>query len=416
MASMDQAVAKVSALGTKISGNKYLQSISAGSMSILPAVIVGAFASLLAGIPIPAYREFIASSGIAPILGFAVNGTTNMLGLYMTFGITRALGEKLGHTSPSLPILTVVSYMLLMPVGATENGVAFITFDYLGAKGMILGIVLAMLVSKLYDTIVKKNIVIKMPAGTPDYVANNFVSLIPAFAIVIVAGFIRAIFSMTPWGDVFSCFYSVIQIPLQGIVGNNIVSVLIVCLLMNGLWIFGIHPGFMTGVIGPLYMTLDAANQAAYAAGAALPNIIGMNFNYIATVAIAYPAVPIAILIAARSVQLRTIGKVGLVPGVFGINEPIIFGLPVILNPLAAIPFVFCPMINIVAMYFLQSTGIVATCIGMMPFNIPMCVTGMLSGGWTIAVAEVALLIVNVLIWIPFIKTLDRTHLAEETA
>ena len=301
-----------------------------------------------------------------------------------------------------------------MPTLTSEDGVTSLAFDYLGTKGMILGIVIAFLATKLFHLIVSKNIVIKMPAGTPDFVSNSFVSLIPAFAIALCAIVVRMIFALAPWGDAFSCFYALIQMPIQGLIGGNIASAVLISVIMCLLWCFGIHPGFITSLIGPLFMMLDGANQAAYAAGEALPNIIGMNFNYITTIAIAYPAVPIAILLVARSAQLRTVGKVALAPGFFGINEPIIFGLPIVMNPVAAIPFIVTPLINVIGMYALQSLGIVAKCIGILPFNIPVVITGMLSGGISIAIAEVVFLIIDILIWIPFIKAMDATKLKAE--
>ena len=414
MAFMNGIVAKISSWGNTVSKNTILQAISSGIMSMFPIIIVGSFSSLFSGIPIPAYQEFLASTGINTALAAVVNATTNMLGLFFTYGIARSYGESIGVKAPAAGVLALVVYVALMPTLTSEEGMTSLAFDYLGTKGMILGILIAFLVTKLFHLIVSKNIVIKMPAGTPDFVSNSFISLIPAFAIAIFAIVVRMLFALTPWGDAFNCFYALIQMPIQGLIGGNIASVVLISVLMCLLWCFGIHPGFITSLIMPLFMMLDGANQAAYAAGGALPNIIGMNFNYITTIAIAYPAVPIAILLVARSAQLRTVGKVALAPGFFGINEPIVFGLPIVLNPAAAIPFIVTPLINIIGMYALQSLGVVAKCIGILPFNIPVVITGMLSGGVSIAIAEVVFLIIDILIWIPFIKAMDVSKLKAE--
>lgn len=414
MASMNGIIAKISSWGNAVSKNTILQAISSGIMSMFPIIIVGSFASLFSGIPIPAYQEFLTTSGVNVALSAVVNATTNMLGLFFTYGVARSYGENIGVKAPAAGVLALVVYVALMPTLTSEDGVTSLAFDYLGTKGMILGIVIAFLATKLFHLIVSKNIVIKMPTGTPDFVSNSFVSLIPAFAIALCAIVVRMIFALTPWGDAFSCFYALIQMPIQGLIGGNIASVVLISVIMCLLWCFGIHPGFITSLIGPLFMMLDGANQAAYAAGEALPNIIGMNFNYITTIAIAYPAVPIAILLVARSAQLRTVGKVALAPGFFGINEPIIFGLPIVLNPVAAIPFIVTPLVNVIGMYALQSLGIVAKCVGILPFNIPVVITGMLSGGISIAIAEVVFLIIDILIWIPFIKAMGATRLKAE--
>lgn len=84
------------------------------------------------------------------------------------------------------------------------------------------------------------------------------------------------------------------------------------------------------------------------------------------------------------------------------------------LNPVAAIPFIVTPLVNVIGMYALQSLGIVAKCVGILPFNIPVVITGMLSGGISIAIAEVVFLIIDILIWIPFIKAMDAPRLKAE--
>ncbi len=252
-----------------------------------------------------------------------------------------------------------------------------------------------------------------MPAGTPDFVSNSFVSLIPAFAIALCAIVVRMIFALTPWGDAFSCFYALIQMPIQGLIGGNIASVVLINVIMCLLWCFGIHPGFITSLIGPLFMMLDGANQAAYAAGEALPNIIGMNFitlrpSQLPTPPFPLPSfwspVPPSCVRSASGAGARFLWH----------QRADYFRPPHCDEPVAAIPFIVTPLINVIGMYALQSLGIVAKCIGILPFNIPVVITGMLSGGISIAIAEVVFLIIDILIWIPFIKAMDATKLKAE--
>lgn len=227
MASMNGIIAKISSWGNAVSKNTILQAISSGIMSMFPIIIVGSFASLFSGIPIPAYQEFLTTSGVNVALSAVVNATTNMLGLFFTYGVARSYGENIGVKAPAAGVLALVVYVALMPTLTSEDGVTSLAFDYLGTKGMILGIVIAFLATKLFHLIVSKNIVIKMPTGTPDFVSNSFVSLIPAFAIALCAIVVRMIFALTPWGDAFSCFYALIQMLIQGLIGGNIASVVL---------------------------------------------------------------------------------------------------------------------------------------------------------------------------------------------
>src|SRR5699024_5043284 len=252
-----------------------------------------------------------------------------------------------------------------------------------------------------------KNITIKMPEGTPPFVANSFVALIPAFLIMLVAIIVRLIFSLTPFGSAFDLIYVVLQTPLNALVGNNIWSEAIIMAISNLVFAFGIHPGFITGLLAPILFGLDGMNQAAYAAGEAIPNTIGMAFNYITTIAVVYPAMAIPLLVLCKSKQLKTVGKISVAPAFFGISEPLVFGLPVVFNPVMMIPWIFVPSINMILGYFAMSSGLVAKCIGVTVFNVPMVFTGLMNGSISIAVMEVVLFLLDCLMFAPFILAQD---------
>lgn len=409
-------IERLTVLGDKVSSNIYLQAISQGVMAMLPIIIIGAFASLFSGLPIPAWQSFITVTGINSLLGMIVNATTNMLGLWFTYSITKSLADKLDVHNKIVPILSLVVYLSLLPTASMENGTAVLAYDYLGTKGMIVGILLAFLTVKLYKFIVDRKITIKMPEGTPDYVANSFTSLIPGFIIVIVAMILRAIFSATPFGTAFDCLYTILQIPLTALIGGSIISNCILQMLIQFFWVLGVHPGFIQGMTAPILFGLDGMNQAAYAAGEAVPNIIGMAFSYSTTTAALYPAIAISILLFAKSSQMKTVSKISVAPAFFGISEPLIFGIPVVLNPVIAIPWIIAPALNFVVAYVLISMGIVARYAGVTVFNFPMVFTGLMNGSLSIAVMEVALFVLDVLLFMPFIKAIDKKYIAEEKA
>lgn len=404
-------------LGGKISSNIYLQSISQGMMPLLPIIIIGSFASLFSGLPVPAWQGFIQASGIAGILTMAVSATTKMLGVYFTYGITSAYAEKRGIHNMLMPILAIAVYIILQPsIRMEPTGQALLPFDYLGTEGMIVGILISFLVVGLYKKIVDANITIKMPEGTPDYVSNSFISLIPGFVIIIAAMVLRGLFSLTPWGNAFDCLYQLLQTPLTVLVGNSWISMCVFQFLTQLLWSFGVHPGFLTTLTGPILFGLDGMNQAAYAAQQPIPNAIGMAFSYSMTIAVLYPALAVAILLVSRSTQLKTVGKVAIAPAIFGISEPLIFGIPIILNPMIAIPWIIAPIMNFFLGYMACSLGLVAKYAGVTVFNFPMIVTGLLNGSVSIAIMEVVIFILDILLFVPFIKMQDKKLLEEEKA
>ncbi len=407
---------KLSRFGDKVGNNIYLQAISQGGLSALPVIVVGSFASLFAGLPIHAWQNFIHQTGLAGGLGAVVNATTNLLGLLFTYGICKKLSEKMEIKAQITPILAAIVYVILLPVTVSAEGGAVLSFDYLGSKGMVVGILVSIITCKLYKFVIDKNITIKMPEGTPSYVSDSFLALIPAFVIIIFAMIVSMLVKFTPYDNVFNMIYSILQIPLTALMGTSLFANSVLNILVQASWALGIHPGYLTGTVGPIMFALDGANQAAYAAGQQVPNIIGMAFSYITTTAVLYPAIAVSILLFAKSGRLRTVGKVAVAPAFFGISEPLIFGLPIVLNPLILIPWLIAPALNFFVGYVLVSTGLVARAAGVIVFNVPMIFTGLLNGSYTISLMEIGLFMLDILLFFPFIKILDKKYSAEEQA
>ena len=407
---------KLSRFGDKVGNNIYLQAISQGGLSALPVIVVGSFASLFAGLPIHAWQNFIHQTGLAGGLGAVVNATTNLLGLLFTYGICKKLSEKMEIKAQITPILAAIVYVILLPVTVSAEGGAVLSFDYLGSKGMVVGILVSIITCKLYKFVIDKNITIKMPEGTPSYVSDSFLALIPAFVIIIFAMIVSMLVKFTPYDNVFNMIYSILQIPLTSLMGTSLFANSVLNILVQASWALGIHPGYLTGTVGPIMFALDGANQAAYAAGQQVPNIIGMAFSYITTTAVLYPAIAVSILLFAKSGRLRTVGKVAVAPAFFGISEPLIFGLPIVLNPLILIPWLIAPALNFFVGYVLVSTGLVARAAGVIVFNVPMIFTGLLNGSYTISLMEIGLFMLDILLFFPFIKILDKKYFAEEQA
>ena len=403
-------------LSDVVGGNIYLRSISKGVMPNLPIIIIGSFASLFVGLPIPFWQSFIQSAGLVTILNMVVAATTNMLGVYFTYGIAKAYAKNLELQADLVPILAIVAYLTLSPLADPEASSANFAYTYLGTKGMIVGIFVAIFTVKIFKAIVDAKIVIKMPEGTPDYVSNSFVSLIPGFVVIIVAMVVRALFGLTPWGNIFDCLYNLLQIPLTAIMGNNVIAMCIFQLITQLLWVFGVHPGFLASLTGPIMFGLDGMNLAAYAAGEPIPSVIGMAFSYAMTVAVVYPAFAVAVALFSKSSQLKTVGKISVAPAFLGISEPLIFGVPVVLNPFVADPWIITPMLNFVLGYLACSSGLVAKYAGVTVFNFPMVATGLLNGSVSLAIMEVVLFVLDVLVYMPFIRMQDKKYLADEAA
>jgi cellobiose PTS system EIIC component len=411
-------IEKLSNISEKVGNNSYLQGISQGVMGALPFIIIGAFASLFMGLPIEGWQSFMASTGFAPVLNMLVNATTNFLGIIVTYFVARSFAEKLGVTSKVVGFLAIMFFLVLLPSYTMDDGhghvTSYLSYDFLGTKGMLIGILIAIVTVRVFKLIIDKKIIIKMPEGTPPFVSNSFAALVPGFVIAIIALVVRIIFSLTPFNDAFDFVYTILQSPLQQIVGNNVWSLIIISCLVNLLFAFGIHPGFLLGMIAPILFALDGANQAAFASGKDVPNIIGMAFSYITTTAVFYPAIAISVLLFTKSKQLKTVGKIAIAPSFFGISEPLVFGIPVVFNPIVIIPWVLAPVVNLLIGYSVISIGLVAKPIGTTIFNVPMVFTGMMNGSISIVLLEIVLLVIDILLFMPFLKLIDKKYMEAE--
>ena len=354
----DTLLNKISNFTAKLTQLKWIQGISRGGMQVMPFIMVGSFASLFAGLQFESYQSFLTSTGLGTALQWVTNCTTNIMGILFVYFIAKSYAEILNLEEKNIGIISIAIYLILCPSVMTETG-SLLSFDYLGSKGVIMGIILAIVVVRIYQYILSKNVKIKLPEGTPEYVSNSFGAIIPFIILAIIALIIRMVFIYTPYNTIFESFYALLQIPLNAIVGENIFSQLVLNVVAQSLWVFGIHGSSIIDTLrGPIMFGLDGAQQAAYAANLPLPNIMGMAFSYITEpgyiarliaaeniyyTAIMYPAVAIAVCCFAKSKRMKMVGKMALPASFFGISEPLVFGLPIVFNPILAIPFIFIP-------------------------------------------------------------------------
>lgn len=410
-------------LSNKISSNHILQSISKGLMSLMPVMMVGAFANILQGLPIEAYQTFLVSSNLFALLQTFINITTNMLALYASFSIAYAYIKSTQYDAFSGAVISLMCFFVITPMTTTGEGWAAVTnlpFDWLGSKGLFAAMIVAVLSSMIYVFICKKNIVIHMPEGVPEFVSKSFVGIIPGIMVVLVFGAISYGISFTSFGTLHQVIYSLIQVPLSGI-GTTIWAALLVQTLTGLCWFFGIHGIAVVSVMMPIWMAADIENMSLSAAGVVnseLPNIITYNWvSAVGTMGGAGATIGLVAWMAFRSKskQYKTLGALAFIPGCFNINEPVVFGLPCVLNPLIAIPFIFLPPLMIGIAYILVNMGILPISNGIgAPMGTPLILQGVFNGGWRLAVYQVFCILLSLAVYYPFFKIMDKKALQLE--
>ncbi|MDR1769617.1 MAG: PTS cellobiose transporter subunit IIC [Hungatella sp.] len=411
-------------LAEKIGKNKYLIAIRDGFLLSMPLLIVGSFFLLIANFPIPGWTNFWArffGENWDSYFSKPTDATFSIMAVLAVIGIGYSFSEQMKVDKLFGAAVSLVCWFLIMPykILVNDTAVSGIPLGWVGSKGIFVGILVAFLSVHIYAWVNKKGWIIKMPDGVPPTVAKSFSALIPAGISVLVFFILNIVFAMTPYENAFNFVFTILQTPLLKL-GNTLPAMVIAYIFLHIFWFFGVNGGSVVGaVFNPILQTLSAENLAAFQAGQPLPNIISQQFqDLFATFGGCGSTLSllIAMLFFCRSKRIKELGKLAFIPGLFGINEPIVFGLPILLNPMMLIPFMLVPTINIVISYFCMSIGLVPLCSGVaIPWTMPVILSGFLATGWQGAVLQLILLILGVFIYMPFIRMMDKQYMEEES-
>ncbi|MGG1618170.1 PTS sugar transporter subunit IIC [Paenibacillus sp. NRS-1782] len=410
---------KVISTASKISKNKYLSSISEALTSVMPVLMLGSFATLFANLNIDSYQNFIQRTGLKQVFQIPGSVLITLLSIYAVFFIAYRLVSNLNPKADNAGagLIALMSFFILTPITKVDEVNAF-TFNYLGAQGLFVAIIVGLVVGKLYVMIINRNLIIKMPKGVPPTVAKTFANLIPGTIIVIVFTMISYLSSLTDFGSLHQMIYTSIQAPLQNI-GGGYWSLVIFVFVVQLLWFFGIH-GFM--VVSPIFysvwLPLGLANLDAISRGEAHTNILSGGFyNSFVVIGGSGATLGLAILLAffAKSKRYKTLGRLAFPASIFSINEPIIFGIPLVLNPFMFIPFVFGPIIVSSFAYWSMNLGIFPIANGThFPAGTPIILNSFVNGGIRLVVLQLMCIALQVIIYYPFFRIIDKKSIEDE--
>ena len=410
-------------LAEKIGKNKYLISIRDGFLLTTPLLIIGSFFLLIANFPINNWTEFWArffGENWTAYMAKPTNATFDIMAILAVVGIAYSFSRELKVDKLSGAAVAIVSWFILMPYKVTDGSVTLngIPLDWVGSKGIFIGIITAFLSVHIYAWVIKKGWVIKMPKGVPPAVTQSFAALVPSAVVLGVFFLANSLLALTPYDNAFNFIFKFLQQPLL-VLGNTLGAVLVAMGFQHFFWFFGINGGSIVGsIMQPILTPLSLENLAAFQAGTTLPNVINQQFYDLFTTfggAGSTLSMLIAMIIVCRSKRIKNLSKISVVPALFGINEPIIFGLPIVLNPTILIPFLLTPLINILISYFSMVSGLVPFTSGIsIPWTTPVIISGFLTTGWRGALLQLILVILGVFIYMPFVKMMDKQYKNEE--
>jgi len=422
---------KVLPMIMKFIGLKGVVALKDGILFILPLTLVGSVFLLLAQIPYEPFNQWMASTFGAdwtePLFQ-AFGVTFNIIALITTLGIAYTYAKNEGHEPLSAGVIAIVTFLLTNnSYIITESGekvAGIIQRDaWCGGKGMITAIIIGLIVGAVYSWFLKKGIKIKMPAGVPQGVANSFSALIPAAVIITGTTIIYSFFRYALGTTLIEAIYKIIQTPLQGMT-DSLGGITIYAFIVSFLWWFGVHGGAIgTGIMTGIFTSNMLENQAIIDSGKELTianggHIITTQFieQFIGITGSGITiGLVICMIVLGKSQQCKQLGKLAIGPGMFNINEPVIFGVPIVMNPFMAIPFVAAPVISGILSYTAMKIGLIPLFTGVnVPWTCPGIISGFILGGWRTALWQVFLMVLSIVIYFPFFKRLDNVNYAEE--
>lgn len=418
---MDKIGDAIAPIAQKMTANRYLSAIKEGFFGATPILIAGSIFLLFTSLPFTGYSDFMAGifgEGWMDFFYLPYQVSFKLMAFFVVVGMARSLAKYYKVDSKLAIALSFVGIFLLTPVIVTADNVKGLPMDNFAAQGLFVCMISTVISVEIYRFCVQKGITIKMPDSVPQNVSSAFAAVIPAFAIILLFNFIRMGFSMTDFGNAQTFIFTILQQPLQSL-GGTLPATIIVLLLEAVIWCFGLHgSSIVSSVMNPIWYSLSAENLAAFEAGIALPHIV--NYQFISFFVKlggvgATLSLTLLCLFKSQSDQYKALGKLGIGASLFNINEPIIFGFPIVLNPMLMIPFILSNVTVGIVTYAAIYFQLVPYINGVnLPYTIPAVISGFMICGWRGALLQVVLLIITGLIYYPFFKAQDKVAYIQE--
>jgi PTS system cellobiose-specific IIC component len=408
-----------------LGSNRYLLAVRDGVVGALPLIIVGSFFMIVANPPLPSdwgIYQFLTANAAKILLPYRM--TMYIMALYAVFGMGYSLSKSYDLDPLSGAILSIMAFMLtISPVNVSKDanaGVAgfVLPMASLGSGGLFVGIIVTFIAVNIFRLTSNSNFKITMPDQVPPSVARSFEALTPTLLVILLIGSITYFFGFNWRAAITACIKPLVNAT------DSLPGVLLISFLYGFFWFFGIHGASIVGSIArPLWLTLLEANATAAANGTPMTQLPAISpepfYQWFIFIGGAGCTIGLALLLVTvcKSKYAKDLGRIGFLPCLFNINEPLIFGAPIVLNLTLAIPFVLTPMICGVVAWFATSLGLVNRVIVNAPWTLPGPIGAFLAcgGDWRAIVLNLLLIALSCVIYYPFVKIWDKQYLAQES-
>ncbi len=405
----------------KFVAQKHIYAIRTGILASLPLTLVGSLFLVVFFLPIPGWTgKVVAAFGSGSIFLAPFSLTMGIIGVFITISIAHRLAEQYEVDYTGAGNMALVIYIMSLMAPSIKDGTAQgkLILRSMGATSIFGGIICAIFAVEILRICIQKNIRIKMPSGVPDAIADSFnvvvpllIAVIPAW-LLIITGF-----------DMHSIIATALS-PLKNfVVGSNFFGLMLIIFMISFLWSFGIHGAsiILSLLVNPFSLQALTENANAAAAGTEIPNIVTGTFIH-TFVMVGGSGATLGLLIAmfifgVKSVQLKQIRKIAILPGLFQINEPVIFGFPIVMNPIMMIPFMLAPMASGAIAFFATKLGMIGKVFIKPPWTTPSILNAFFATtDWKAMVVSFICIVATVAIYAPFLKIYDKMLVNQELA
>ena len=369
--------------------------------------------TLLNTLPIPYINEWISTGVVGEYLSIGINMTMGMISLYLCICIAMSYADRTGLSKEGLVLSSMVDFIAITrisPVRALQVG-------YFDGRGMLGGIIITLVTCHLYQGI--DHLISRRKKGfVVSNILESFYSMIPVSICMMTTVSISTMFYSHYGMHIIQYMNESIADVIGSFAGNNAMTMFGINILATVFWFVGIHGGKLTGTVAnPIFQPLSAANVIAWGKSEPLPYMINLQTKYIFIFGGIGSTLSLSFLMFffSRSRKIKQLGRLSFPMGIFFINEPLIFGLPFVLNQYLLLPFImiplFCGFLTVIA----TSMEIIPACIGFeILWTTPPLISGFIQGGWKLALWQTFMLVLQGIMWYPVFRYLDKKALNEE--
>jgi PTS system cellobiose-specific IIC component len=431
--SRSSIIDKFSAVAGSIGRQRHLGAIRDGFVTIMPLMIAGSLFTLINRFPIGSGKDggnaylvdllgkIEGLKWLATMNGNVWWGTFGLLTIFAIAAIAYHLAKSYEHDNPiSAAVVSLSTYLCIAPQVANE-GWGALSWGYLNSGALFAGVIISLISAEIFSRLSKSDkLKIKMPSGVPPAVGKSFAALFPSLITLVIVVGIASVINTYTEKNLLDIIKDFIVSPLSDASGTFGFGFVVV-LLTHVFWVFGIHGANMfEGILQTFNATAVEANLAAGGFGSGIlifNKSFADAFIYMGGAGVCLGLV-IALLLVGKSKQNRMSGRLGIAPALFNINEPILFGLPIVLNPIFALPFILAPIVNLIIAYFATAIGFLPAVQYVIPWTMPPILSGLMATGWAwqAPIIQLINLALSVVIYLPFVKVADRIEEKRELA